>query len=34
MNRTLASYKQIESVVFYDKEFPKTASKKIKRGEI
>lgn len=34
VNKTLASYKQIESVVFYDKEFPKTASKKIKRGEI
>ncbi len=34
LNKHLASYKQIESVVFYDKEFPKTASKKIKRGEI
>ncbi len=34
LNKSLASYKQIESVVFYDKEFPKTASKKIKRGEI
>ncbi len=34
LNKTLASYKQIESVVFYDKEFPKTASKKIKRGEV
>ncbi|MDF2521173.1 MAG: hypothetical protein K0R84_1801, partial [Clostridia bacterium] len=34
LNKKLASYKQIESVVFYDHEFPKTASKKIKRGEI
>ncbi len=34
MNKGLASYKQVESIVFYDKEFPKTASKKIKRGEI
>jgi long-chain acyl-CoA synthetase len=34
LNKSLASYKQIESVVLYDKEFPKTASKKIKRGEI
>ncbi len=34
LNKKLASYKQIESVVFYKDEFPKTASKKIKRGEI
>ena len=33
-NKKLASYKQIESVLFYDREFPKTASRKIKRGEI
>ncbi|KXL52940.1 long-chain-fatty-acid--CoA ligase FadD15 [Anaerotignum neopropionicum] len=33
-NKKLASYKQIESVVFCDEEFPKTASRKIKRGEI
>lgn len=34
LNKKLASYKQIERVVFYDNEFPKTASKKIRRGEI
>ena len=34
MNKHLSSYKQIENVVFYAEEFPKTASKKIKRGEI
>ncbi|MPM39617.1 Long-chain-fatty-acid--CoA ligase FadD15 [bioreactor metagenome] len=34
INKKLASYKQIESVVFCDEEFPKTASSKIKRGEI
>lgn len=34
MNKMLASYKQIESIMFYDEEFPKTASSKIKRGEI
>lgn len=34
INKQLASYKQIESVVFYTEEFPKTGSKKIKRGEI
>ncbi len=34
VNKKLASYKQIEQVQFYDKEFPKTASNKIKRGEI
>jgi long-chain acyl-CoA synthetase len=34
INKKLASYKQIESVVFYHNEFPKTASKKIKRGEV
>ena len=34
MNKMLASYKQIESVVFCEEEFPKTGSKKIRRGEI
>jgi len=34
MNKELASYKQIASVEFSAEEFPKTASKKIKRGEI
>lgn len=34
VNKNLASYKQIENIVFYDEEFPKTSSKKIKRGEI
>ncbi len=34
MNKHLSSYKQIENIVFYAEEFPKTASKKIKRGEI
>lgn len=34
INKNLSSYKQIENVVFYTEEFPKTASKKIKRGEI
>lgn len=34
LNKSLSSYKQIENVVFYAEEFPKTASKKIKRGEI
>ncbi len=34
INKNLSSYKQIENVVFYTEEFPKTASKKIKRGEV
>ena len=34
VNKSLSSYKQIEQVVFYEEEFPKTSSKKIKRGEI
>jgi urate oxidase len=34
INKRLSSYKQIEHVVFYAEEFPKTSSKKIKRGEI
>jgi|GEM_PF-3665585 len=34
INKKLASYKQIENVVFCNEEFPKTASSKIKRGEI
>ncbi|NCC82250.1 MAG: hypothetical protein EOM04_08280 [Clostridia bacterium] len=34
MNKNLSLYKQIENVEFYAEEFPKTASKKIKRGEI
>lgn len=33
LNKTLTSYKQIEKIVFVDGEFPKTASKKIKRGD-
>jgi len=33
-NKHLASYKQIEKIAFYTEEFPKTSSKKIKRGEI
>ena len=34
LNKRLSSYKQIENIVFYAEEFPKTSSKKIKRGEI
>lgn len=34
VNKKLPSYKQIESVEVFAEEFPKTASKKIKRGEI
>lgn len=34
INKHLSSYKQIEHVVFYAEEFPKTSSKKIRRGEI
>lgn len=34
INKSLASYKQIEKIMFYTEEFPKTSSKKIKRGEI
>ncbi len=34
LNKSLSSYKQIENVLFFAEEFPKTASKKIKRGEI
>ena len=34
MNKNLSSYKQIENVEFYAEEFPKTASNKIKRGEV
>lgn len=33
-NKNLSSYKQIENIIFYTEEFPKTSSKKIKRGEI
>lgn len=33
INRNLTSYKQIENVIFQDEEFPKTSSKKIKRGD-
>ena len=32
LNRKLTSYKQIESIKFRAEEFPKIASKKIKRG--
>lgn len=34
LNKRLSSYKQIANIIFYTEEFPKTSSKKIKRGEI
>ncbi len=34
LNKHLSSYKQIANIIFYAEEFPKTSSKKIKRGEI
>ena len=34
LNKRLSSYKQIEHIIFFAEEFPKTSSKKIKRGEI